>query len=188
MCHYITAVLPETVDIDKHRDLFKHYDRDFQPQENKWIEAKIDESARYYSTTKHRCDCGTVIGISNRGRPDNDLESKIEKEIVKLKRKGWSNNKIKRWREEKLKAAANRIDFLNRVEEAYEELAQEWVDFINAFFDQAEAGYIGLLLHMYSGQLSGRIELKNTVNIKRQSTTPLTIMNMDEDVLYYFES
>ena len=181
MCHYITAVLPRSAYIEKVRTIMKAHHRQLEELPNRSIESQLLAGEAYYLTAAGRCDCGTMLGfVSRRATPE---PFNIEGAVERLKRKGWGKAKIDRWIEERLKAEP---DVTN-------ERAEDWS--VNADLDAllAEVSrsqstpWLGLLLHFYSGPLSGRIALKSRERIASGADRLQALGCMQEDTLYVFE-
>jgi len=99
MCHYITAVLPHTVDPTAVASLFDSYKLGFEIISNPHVVGQIDLKAWYILTSGKHCDCGTALGSLTRQARAQGLS--YDREVEKFRKQGWSEAKIKRWLEQK---------------------------------------------------------------------------------------
>ena len=181
MCHYITAVLPRTAHIEKVRAIMKAHHRQLEELANRSIESQLLSGEAYFLTAARRCDCGTMLGFAaRRGAPEPfDIEGAVEK----LKRKGWGKAKIDRWIEERLKAEP---DANNECAENWG-VNTDWDALLAAVSHSQSTPRLGLLLHYYSGPLSGRIALKGRERVALGDDRLQALGCMQEDTLYVFE-
>lgn len=184
MCHFITAVLPKAANVALAREVAELHHRRLVEQENSSVAAQLGPGELYFLTTPGQCDCGTMLGCMQRlGVPasrDKDAES------ARLKRRGWSDAKVARWLADKDKAVernvANRADFCqNHLNDN-----DHWVELLRAVLTAQATPYIGLLLHWYSGPLTGRIRLAAREVVDKPDSWPQALANMREDVVYLF--
>src|SRR5688572_15732863 len=94
MCHFITAVIPPEVAPDAAAALFAAHRLGFVVLQNPNVAAQLSDGERHILTTRGHCDCGTVLG-SHREAANH------ERELEKLRKKGWGEAKIERWVEQK---------------------------------------------------------------------------------------
>ena len=179
MCHYITAVLPESAEHDRLDAIARHHGRQFQRLCNPGVEAQIPPDEQYFLTTVGHCDWGTALGALARGRGDPDWQA-LER---RLQKKGWSAAKVARAiaqkQEDYRSASATSVDG-NRKQ------LSDWMDFIAAVLSSGKASHLGLLLHMYSGSLESRIVLAGREEVRARDLTVDVLGNLKEDVLYVF--
>src|SRR5688572_29469897 len=123
MCHFITAALPAGADAEAVASLFKSYRRALEPVDNDWVVAQLPAGDRYFLTTRGYCDCGTSLGSLTR---QCEAPRSPEDEVRKLKRKGWSEAKIERWRAEKLAAGERARDRQEAMAQHMSEDAESW--------------------------------------------------------------
>lgn len=184
MCHYITAVLPATANHSAVEALFHLGQRKLDAQKNASISSQLRPGECYYVTTRGNCDCGTPLGELARAESgseafDPDAQGK------KLRRKGWSEARISRWlkqKEDQLASAAQTLP-------AGGSLGTEaWRALITDVLRSGNTPYVCLLLHWYSGPVSGRIQLSGREVIDHQELTSERLARMREDVLYEFRA
>lgn len=175
MCHFITAVLPGSANHAALAEIAARHGRALKPQRNPSVEEHLKSGEHYFLTTQGHCDCGTALGAL--GRAESKLErrkSAADNEESKLRRKGWSEAKIKRWKEQK-------SEHLAKPKSTPE--ATDWEDFLKELLSSRQTPFVGLLLHWYSGPIEGRIELqgREAANLSAE-----ILGRMQEDVLYEF--
>jgi hypothetical protein len=183
MCHFITACLPDTVSVRQLRAVLKAHRQTLRPLDNPWVEEQLPAGSQYLTCTVKYCDCGTCLGWSARQEeagPEAD-------ETSRLRRKGWSEARIGRWREER-RLARERAEQA-RGEAAPREQADAWAAYVRDLLDQPGAAWFGLLLHWYrDSPETERVRLRDAVAVPRHRLTPETLLGMQEDVLYLFRS
>ena len=180
MCHFITAVLPSNAPIDELDAIARRHGRQFEALGNPSIEAQLTPDQRYFFTTRGHCDCGTALGGLRRAvdrAPDRDAEAQ------RLLKKGWSKGKVARALEQRHDHTARSARGTDQA--GMDELAS-WARLIA---EVLEAGVreFGLLLHMYRGPLSERIQLHGTERVD-VAAAGTVLGEMREDVLYLFRS
>ena len=178
MCHFITTTLPAGLPSEAVETIARNHGRNWLAMSNKYVARYLDEGEQYFYTTQGHCDCGTSLGSSRVGEKD---ESKLSKQLEKLRREGWSETKIERWLNDKEKARLNRPKTGDD--------AAIWVALIGEVLGSTDAKYVGLLLHFYSGDLNDE-----QIAISRVEDVPLLELTEDrlgairEDVLYRFHA
>jgi hypothetical protein len=175
MCHFITAVLPESANLSALAGIAARHGRVLMPQRNPGVEDHLKPGERHFLTTEGFCDCGTTLGSQR--RMESTLERsqhQAENAESKLRHKGWSEAKIARWKEQKAADLAKRRSLMNPT---------NWEDLVKEMLDSGWAPFVGLLLHWYQGPTSSRIELhgREAVPVSAEA-----LARMQEDVLYVF--
>jgi hypothetical protein len=175
MCYFITAVLPRSANLPVLTDIAVRHGRALKPQRNPSIEEHLKPGEHYFLTTQDHCDCGTCLGALSRD------ESKIERqknaadnEESKLRRKGWSETKLKRWKEQKAERLTKSKSALD---------ATNWQSLLNDMLNSYQTPFVGLLLHCYNGPIEEHIDLQGR---EVASVTAENLAQMQEDVLYEF--
>lgn len=188
MCHFITATLPGETDRKKAVEIFARHKLSFKEIENESVRCHLEPGDIYILTTSGHCDCGTVLASQYRD-PEQTAEQKElfrNRDIEKLKKKGWSKAKIDRW----LKEAELTADKEARGEELAHEygvrFASDWVAFIEDIFSSKVASRVGLLVHSYSGGLGARIPIDGKKQVSLKELNENVLLRMSEDVIYEF--
>ena len=180
MCHYITAVLPGSADHTSLAAVADQYGRNLTPLKNSSIEEQLKIGERYFLTTRGHCDCGTALGALGRKEKQlNPRNNSIEAEEEKLRRRGWSESKISRWKEQRDQRLANLPKSADPT---------DWEHLITEMLNSGKTPFVGILLHFYSGSIEGPIELQGREVIKVKSMSPEVLGRLKEDVLYEFRT
>jgi len=106
MCHIISGVIPQNIKRESIQDILDEFSMNFSPLNNQHIEKHISGQMSYVLATRGSCDCGTMLGISSRSQ--TPASEHLPLEIKKMRKNGWSDVKIERWKKDKLKAEENR--------------------------------------------------------------------------------
>lgn len=104
---------------------------------------EIGEGRRIILTTKDHCDCGSILGINKQGSLS---KINIEKEKQKLRKKKWSESKIDRHLQNKLKKESKRMgesELGNEMEE------NNWIRLAETLLK--EKVVFGILFHHFEG-------------------------------------
>ena len=182
MCHFLTAVLSKGADIDACCLIAEKFQRVFEPVSNQYIQKQLEPKMKYYCMTKGNCDCGTIWG---KGKGAGDVKKKMNRKLKKLRNKGWSEAKIKRFIESQNQASQGRQASLKKQHIDCETLAHRWISFISEIIDQGLSDYMGILLHWYSGNLEEeKIDIQQIEKISLSELDPTFIWKAKEDVLY----
>ena len=178
MCHFITAVLPESVPLAALDAIARKHGRVFQALDNPSVQGRLRPGMRYCFTTPGHCDCGTVLG-SGRRRSSRAPDWAAEEQ--RLRKKGWTDARIAR-------ALADKRDSVARSDEKDAQNAgtscATWRQLIADVL--ATALEMGLLLHSDRGPLSEDIELHGARTLRASAVTDESLEAMREDVLYFF--
>lgn len=171
MCHYITATLPHGFSILETEAIASQFERDWEPLNNPYIHKFLSSGEQYFYTTRGHCDCGTTLGSKN---SLHNNQSSIDRHVKKFKRKGWSESRIDRWLEEKLKPKPGGDTF-------------SWKSLISSLIEKGNAEYVGILLHAYSGSLENeKIEIERIEEVGFANLSEEYLCKVEEDVLYRF--
>src|SRR5262245_11617386 len=99
MCHYLTAMLPQSVELKSIAPIFESHKIGFELISNPHVAAQVDPQDWYILTSRKHCDCGTALGSLNQQRAAN--VTSYDRELKKFRKQGWSEGKIQRWLEQK---------------------------------------------------------------------------------------
>jgi len=94
------------------------------------------------------CDCGTGIGSR---APESDEPRPLEPEIAKLRRKGWSESRIERWRHEKTALRDNTWAPLDRKGQRDIDV---WVAILRECAESRDVQSVGLIVRSFDVLLS----------------------------------
>jgi hypothetical protein len=185
MCHFITATIPKSASIIDLNDIARNHHLQFYEIHNAFVESQLPKSLTYLSKVTNHCDCGTVLGSFYHSSIDGFTIR--EKEIKKLRNKGWGEVKIKRWIDEKNKYKNKLMRETADKKDRWSPEAKEWHSFINMVVSSTNIRKFGLLLHMYrGGPETEKIKLKKTDKISIKEIDHQYLMKIQEDIFYQF--
>lgn len=129
-------------------------------------------------TTVGPCDCGTGLGALWREEANlAQRKSAAEREEERLRKQGWSETKIARWKAEKFKGLSTAKT---------KAAAGEWELLIRELLASGSARYVCLLLHFYNGPISESIKLDGRERVSLAGLSSEALGRMKEDRLYEF--
>jgi hypothetical protein len=99
MCHFITATLPHVVKPDSVAPIFESHKLGFELISNPHVAEQVDSQDWFVLTSRKHCDCGTSFGSLN--HQDAAKAPSYDRELNRVRKKGWSEAKIQRWLEQK---------------------------------------------------------------------------------------
>jgi hypothetical protein len=180
MCQFNLAILDSDSDDVKLKEIFEGNGFYFSLIKNQNLDKLIGPEFKVVFTTKTHCDCGSVIGIDT---DDNSSKRDIENEIKKLKRKKWSDTKIKRYLENREKVDSRKKTERELIES--DEL-DRWQLIIKDCFNKSISNHFGILIHFYSGLIDKEefIHIKmDRKSIKEFEIESLRTLEFDRIVL-----
>jgi len=177
MCHFITAILPKSANIQQLEQLASKHGMKLSPQANLGISRQIKPDELPFLTTAAHCDCGTSLGSDHR---QSRTEIDIARESEKLRKKGWSESKIQRSLNQKER------DLLRQG--SLQADVQRWQDFIVSAIQFRYTPYIGLLLHNYHGPLNEQFTLTDRVITILAPMSHTSLTGMRENVVQEFRA
>lgn len=184
MCHFITGVIDKQTTLHDLNMAGRHNAIAFDKCGNEFVRAQLNADEDYIVKRTKFCDCGTHLGLTARmDVPDN---MRVERrEVDKLKRKGWSEVKIKRWLTDREKTIEKDKIRYDRIVNGVHIDIENWIEYLNKIFTDTKVQHFGLLLHWYKGRLdSERIKVKGRIELKLTNLTADALLRMEEDVIY----
>ncbi len=170
MCHFITLVLPAQADIEPLRRVVERHGRVLSQTSDKMVLKELGVGERAYLTTR-MCDCGTQLVSRRSGRRGHDED----RELVRLRNMGWSDTKIRRWRDQRGTAAAQKAQAKAQSREGE---VEEWRALLSDILD-AKADHVGLVVHWATDAVERGPVLPRT-------SLTATVGQLAENVLYTF--
>jgi hypothetical protein len=156
MCLIITAVVPDEVRNQAFAEVTKKHQLSFAPCENWHLQGQLRPSEQYVQATATHCDCGSPLFA----KPKDRTQENLVRQLAKLRRKGWSEAKIRKWSE----STAPRPVDPNAAPKGQRSV-HDWAEFLEEALSLGNAPYVGLVGHWYSGDvsteqftLSGRVQ------------------------------
>jgi hypothetical protein len=180
VCHFVTLALGSPKELAKLEVIAERHGRKLEPLANRSVEEHLKQGETYFYTTKRMCDCGTTLGYDERRKrkPSADLDPQVKK----LRAKGWKQSKIDRWLADKAHHEATQAI----VSSSDEHWNDDWFALLTELLDSGLVRHVCLLLHFYSGPLSGRIDIKERIQTNLREAGLGFLLKIQEDVLYEF--
>lgn len=179
MCYFISLVVGGLNEEAVSSVLRVHDRRPFETPSKSIVKVLMDGERHFFAPAGH-CDCGTVLAQPQESEPRGNSDAKLQREIAKLVRKGWTDAKIERWLKQKEDAEARPKP--NRSTDSIE----HWQAVLSDLSTQPEVSSVGYLVHFYSGDQ--RTELFSVS--RKQSSMDEVLMslgNAPEDTLMVAE-
>ena len=178
MCHFVTGIVSGKITLEEVNAIGRASHLQFRVCQNEFVQKQLRGGEIYIEKRCNHCDCGTPLGILNRDF-SNHVKRVTEADILKLKRKGWSETKIQRYLDSKNKK-------IEQVADGNE--TREWINFLGKLFAETPVKAFGILLHWYgAGTETERIGINKRVLIKKSELTANHLLAIEEDVLYIVE-
>jgi hypothetical protein len=185
LCHFITATLPQSANIDLANQVFRSHQLGFKVVHNPHVSPQLNPGEIYILTTRGQCDCGTALGALNRHGPSKDLT--YESEVAKLRKQGWSGAKVQRWLKQKREAEEKRKKEVDARAQGGMAEAETWVSLVSDLLQSGHANRVGVLLHLYHGGVeTERVNISERRKVRLADLSPEYVMRMSEDILYEF--
>lgn len=185
MCQYITGILTPEGRPELVRRIAKGHLLRWDPLANRHVLKQLAAGETYYYTTRGNCDCGTALGSARREAISPEeaevQEAKMDRKAAKLRRRGWSLERVQRWEEQIQK------DRSPPLHDDRDPEAQRWIAFIREVIESGAARGVGLLLHWYNGMIeSERIGIRRREEVAVQALDVSYLLDIEEDTLYVF--
>ena len=182
MCHFITAIIKQTTNLDELNFLGKNLGITFGDASNQHVELQLKHGQRYLWKNSKYCDCGTALGSIEFINQD---KKSIEKELIRLKKKGWTETKIKKWISNKERSELKDQRTSEHKRGNYQTDAENWINFLKRIDESPDIEYFGLIYHWYSQSVENeRLKLVQWKQLKINNLTPEDIFNLKEDTVY----
>jgi hypothetical protein len=176
MCHFVTLIVP-TDDADAVRAIMDRHGRAADPIDNPSIRKVLREGERQYVTTRGHCDCGTVL--APRHDTPETFEEKLAKEAARMKRKGWSEAKIRRAMEDRRKADA-------RPSGGGSDSLELWNAVLRGLADELKLPYAGLFVRFYSGAIATEVFKASRREVPRGTPWQDALASLEHDEVTVF--
>lgn len=178
MCQFNNIILPATTSLNEVRSLFRQNKFNASQVFNSSLSRQLPDKI-FLISPKNQCDCGSVISSA---RHQKIATVQADKEVEKLKRKGWSETKIKNHFASKQKADSHKSD------ETETERAN-WLALIKSIFASTKLNSFGILAHEYVGDISTEeITISAKIKINAVEFIGEQLDNFQLDVYYEIQS
>jgi hypothetical protein len=172
MCHFIKLVLPAQADIPALREIASRHGRVLNPISEPRVDHELPPGDHAYLATTGHCDCETGLVNWKSMRREHDED----REVVRLRRDGWSEAKIQRWRSQRGEAVARKIDARTK---SREHELEEWRSLLSDLLD-TKIDHVGILVHWVTD------DIRQGPVLSRERLTTETIGSLEQSVLYTF--
>lgn len=146
MCQFNTIIIPRIPKIEKIKSSFRQYGFNLTEIKNKSLSEQLRDKL-FFISPKDYCDCGSVISIATLPESRREIS---DRELDKLRYKGWSETKIKNHIASKLKGQA-------KMTTDFDSERKKWSDLMRGIFAGADLDSIGILTHICEGDISSEI-------------------------------
>ena len=191
MCAFINFSFPPSK-LDQIEKLFKKnltYLKKIEKLNYPYIGQQLPAQRQYYYPEIGTCHCHFPLGSLSKDEKDEEEKQRETKKLIRkierLKKKGWSETKIARWKQD-LDQAENKNQKAR--EESYERFKVDpinWVNFIQEAMKITET--FGLVRHWYSGTVKDEeIKIKEVIKCPPETLSEYYLLKMDYDKLYLF--
>ena len=178
MCQFNNIILPANTNLDEVRSLFRQNKFNASQVYNSSLSQQLPDKI-FLMSPKNQCDCGSVISSA---RHQTTSTFPTDKEVERLKLKGWSETKIKNHFANKQKANSHKTDEI-------ETERANWSNLIKSIFASTKLNSFGILAHEYVGDISTEaITVKAKTKIKTAEFVPQQLENLLLDVYYEIQS
>jgi hypothetical protein len=173
MCQYILATFPVDADLAALERVFVAHKRGWEVLTNPHLARQLPARDVQVLTTAGHCDCGSGLGSQPPAVDDP------ERQVPKLRKKGWGEAKIRRWLDER-KGAAARNERINATRGR--PVRADWCAIIEAAL--AHTSRFGLFVHEYrSGVANERVDVRRE-SVPRSALDEDWLDSVEEDVVY----
>jgi hypothetical protein len=183
VCTFVLGTLPANSPLEKlERGFFR-----FSMLSAGNVASVLQAGEWFGRLTSRYCDCGTALAVS--GTTERVAERKregVEHKLDRLRRKGWSQNRIERWLAQ-VEADQDRHAKAKADDAANE--AREWRDWLHHALEEVRVEHVGLLVDDYDGLLEDAYgaDEKSTPSVRDARLRDVDerfLENLDKGVLY----
>jgi hypothetical protein len=182
MCLFVALVLPSYARI---RDLEQVFESRLVAFENDSLREQLPPEDLVVRESRKSCDCGTELGAGF----DEPERPTLEKDLRRLRRKGWSQAKIEKWLANKSRASSARSRAVQGHAERNGLSAEIWVRRIRVALEGNSTRRLGLVLHDYEQAVSSEsVSLVGKKRVRLDELSVECLLGMERDRLYEFVS
>jgi len=183
MCTFVLGTLPAHAPLERLRRGFFSF-REVRPGA---VARLLLPGESFGRMTHSYCDCDAPLAIADsRERMAHGKDLRIEHKLERIRRKGWSPNRIERWLSQ---VEADRDRQIEHVDDGAATDTREWRDWLRHAFEEVGIDYVGLLVDDFSGRLDdvyGTVE-KPTPAVREawwKDVDEVFLQNLERGVLY----
>ena len=146
--------------------------------ENTSLSAQVSKGFVFGRATSHVCDCGRFYTFN-----PSKIDKLEDKEIDKLVKKGWSAQKIERYKADRQKNIQKKEN--NKTIGVME---KDWFNYFEKLLSSPDVKFVGFLAHFYKHSVeTERIKLKEIVNVRFTNIDESFFGSIEDGKLYIFE-
>jgi hypothetical protein len=183
VCTFVLGTLPANSPLEKlERGFFR-----FSMLSAGSVASVLQAGELFGRITSRHCDCGTALAVSNTSRRAAERKrASVEHKLDRLRRKGWSCNRIERWLAQ-VEADQDRHARAKADDAAYE--AREWREWLRHALEEVRVEHVGLLVDDHDGLLDDAYDAdeKPTPSVRDARLHDVDerfLENLDKGVLY----
>lgn len=181
MCNFITSWICGPLDKGGLKSILDANGFGFHEYPDSPIKYKL-KVPLYFRPGKGQCDCGSDLGDRDRKAK---REAPLEEKVALLREKGWSETKINRWVEERMRVERKGIREKNARKGSQSETVEEWWNLLNALLDTHGIKSVGILFHDYHGnQTLEDFDLRPMVKLNFAAMTAEKLCKIQTDTPY----
>jgi|GEM_PF-3054624 len=176
MCTHITAVVTTDLPSAEVERRIAAIGRQFESHpESPFLKGLPGRKAFLHDTGS--CDCGTVVG---RGHRPEHAKAVVDEE-EKIRKRGWSEEKIRRWRLAREQAIIRSVERSNRGAEIQ---LLSWVRDLSALLSDPDVASVGLIHHFYDEALDDpNLRLSAVERVTLPEFAPSLLWRLPPDTL-----
>ena len=180
MCQFNLVIIDRESEEDDLKQIFVKNGFGYRELEIENLMNQIGENQKIILTTKGECDCGSILGLNHQ---DLAPRIEVEKEKKKLRKKKWSESKIERYLNDKLKEQNKRSAESELGNESEE---RNWIKLFELLFKKN--GKFGILFHQFDGLIEEeKIEIEKTNQISIELLKKGKMRNFKENQLNWIK-
>lgn len=180
MCRFVNAVLPDATPAPALTSIAAEHHLSIEPVFNPSACAQLRRGEGWFRIGSGPCDCDTPLG--SRGVDDTTVQA-MARRVAKLRRRGWSDARVDRWREQKF-ASRDR-----RTSTTHGPSALDWATFLRSALGTGETAFLGILVHWYTASLeSEEIRVDARRIVAGSEISPDLLLDLEHEILYEFRS
>jgi len=141
VCLFITAVVPSAALTDTFLELSERHRVGATLVDNASILTQLSKDERYLWVTRGQCDCGSRLF----GPSFEQVTRQTERQVAKLRKKGWGESKIDKW------LASTKPGGSAPKQASGVHSIEEWALFLDEALSLKSTKRFGLIGHWYSG-------------------------------------
>ena len=185
MCDFIMAILPGNVDLPAVGAVFERHKVGFRQIHNPFVSAQVAPGDIWILTTRGGCDCGTPLGsLAYKSARETDH---FEAQTAKLRKQGWSEAKIQRWRTQKDSGRDKQEREDKTRAETSVQHVEPWLLFLTDLLASKLTDRIGLMVHWYRRDFeTERLKIEKQELVSPDQRTIDQLLHLQDGIVYHY--